>query len=160
MQLLYKEILSTEPTAFAGKSKMRPSDAYDYLLNKKITNPQMNKILGPVQKLGYLPNSKAGKWGTGLMAAGTAYGLLNYGVPAYNKYQEERAKQSQAKDMQNTNYSNMSSSALGGRVDSGSSTYALGRDDASVGNYQFNVNRATSATVANKKTKWIKTSEL
>ncbi len=159
MELLYKEILRAEPTAFAGKSKMRPSDVYDMLINKKITNVEMNKILGPVQKLGYLPSSKAGKWGTGLLAAGAGAAALYYGLPLFGAGIAGASAAGQAA-LNNMQGGNAGTAAQGGNVEGGSTSYGLGRDNASVGNSQYFANRAPSATVANKKTKWIKTSEL
>lgn len=161
MQLLYKEILKTEPTAFAGKSKIRPSDAYDMLVNGKITNANMNRILGGAEKFMYAPNMKGSKWGTGLMAGGLAYGALNYGLPLLGAgvAGAQVAGQAAQKAFNNAFNPNQAASAAGD-VQGGSSTYGLGRDDASVGYSQYYANRAPTATVANNKTKWIKTSDL
>jgi hypothetical protein len=159
MQLLYKEILKTEPTAFAGKSKMRPSDAYDFLVNGKITNPNMNRILGSAEKFMYAPDFKGSKWGTGLMAAGMGYAALNYGLPLLGAGVAGAGAAGKAA-LNNMQGGNAGTAVQGGNVEGGSSTYDMGRDNASVGNSQYFANRAPSATVANKKTKWIKTSEL
>jgi hypothetical protein len=160
MEVLYKEILKTEPTAFAGKSKMRPSDAYDFLVNGKITNPNMNRILGSAEKFMYAPDFKGSKWGTGLMAAGLGYAGLKYGLPLLGAGVAGAGAGAAA--INNAINPNQAASAAGqgGNVQGGSSTYDMGRDNASVGNSQYFANRAPSATVANKKTKWIKTSEL
>jgi hypothetical protein len=161
MQLLYKEILKTEPTAFAGKSKMRPSDAYDFLVNGKITNPNMNRILGSAEKFMYAPDFKGSKWGTGLMAAGMGYAALNYGLPLLGAgvAGAQVAGQAAKKAINNAINPNQAASAAG-NVQGGSSTYSLSRDNASVGTSQYYANRVPSSTVANNKTKWIKTSDL
>jgi len=160
MELLYKEILKTDPTAFAGKSKMRPSDAFDMLVNRKITNAEMNKILSPAAKL-INPNFKGSKWGTGLMAAGMGYAALNYGLPLLGAgvAGAQVAGQAAKKAINNAINPNQAASAAG-NVQGGSSTYELGRDNASVGTNQYYANRAPSSTVASNKTKWIKTSDL
>jgi hypothetical protein len=160
MELLYKEILKTDPTAFAGKSKIRPSDAYDMLLNRKITNVEMNKILSPAAKLIHPNlNFKGSKWGTGLMAAGLGYAALKYGLPLLGAGVAGAGAAGNAA-LNNMQGGNAGTAVQGGNVEGGSTTYGLGRDNASVGNSQYFANRAPSATVANKKTKWIKTSEL
>lgn len=161
MQVLYKEILKAEPTAFAGKSKIRPSDAYDMLVNGKITNANMNRILGGAEKFMYAPNMKGSKWGTGLLAGGLAYGALNYGLPLLGAgvAGAQAAGQAAQKAFNNAVNPNQAASAAGD-VQGGSSTYGLGRDDASAGYTQYFANKAPSATVANNKTKWIKTSDL
>jgi len=158
MEVLYKEILKTDPTAFAGKSKMRPSDAFDMLVNRKITNAEMNKILSPAAKL-INPNFKGSKWGTGLMAAGMGYAALNYGLPLLGAGVAGASAAGKAA-LNNMQGGNAGTAGQGGNVEGGSTTYGMGRDNASVGNSQYFANRAPSATVANKKTKWIKTSEL
>jgi len=157
MQLLYKEILKAEPTAFAGKSKMRPSDAYDFLVNGKITNPNMNRILGGAEKFMYAPNMKGNKWGTGLMAAGLGYAAYKYGLPLLGAGVAGAGAGAAA--INNAINPNQAASAAG-NVQGGSSTYGLSRDDASVGNNQYYANRVPSSTVASNKTKWIKTSDL
>jgi hypothetical protein len=160
MEVLYKEILKTEPTAFAGKSKMRPSDAYDFLVNRKITNPNMNRILGSAEKFMYAPDFKGSKWGTGLMAAGLGYAGLKYGLPLLGAGVAGAGAGAAA--INNAINPNQAASAAGqgGNVQGGSSTYGLGRDNASVGTNQYYANRAPSSTVASNKTKWIKTSDL
>jgi hypothetical protein len=160
MEVLYKEILKTEPTAFAGKSKMRPSDAYDFLVNGKITNPNMNRILGGAEKFMYAPNMKGSKWGTGLMAAGIGYAAYKYGLPLLGAGVAGAGAGAAA--INNAINPNQAASAAGqgGNVQGGSSTYGLGRDNASVGNNQYYANRVPSSTVASNKTKWIKTSDL
>lgn len=157
MEVLYKEILKTEPTAFAGKSKMRPSDAYDFLVNGKITNPNMNRILGGAEKFMYAPNMKGNKWGTGLMAAGIGYAAYKYGLPLLGAGVAGAGAGAAA--INNAINPNQAASAAG-NVQGGSSTYGLSRDDASVGNNQYYANRVPSSTVASNKTKWIKTSDL
>lgn len=158
MELLYKEILKTDPTAFAGKSKMRPSDAFDMLVNRKITNAEMNKILSPAAKL-INPNFKGSKWGTGLMAAGMGYAALNYGLPLLGAGVAGASAAGKAA-LNNMQGGNAGTAGQGGNVQGGSSTYGLGRDNASVGTNQYYANRAPSSTLANNKTKWIKTSDL
>ena len=160
MEVLYKEILKTEPTAFAGKSKMRPSDAYDFLVNGKITNSNMNRILGGAEKFMYAPNMKGSKWGTGLMAAGLGYAAYKYGLPLLGAGVAGAGAGAAA--INNAINPNQAASAAGqgGNVQGGSSTYGLGRDNASVGNNQYYANRVPSSTVASNKTKWIKTSDL
>jgi len=160
MELLYKEILKTDPTAFAGKSTMRPSDAYDMLVNGKITNPNMNRILGSAEKFMYAPDFKGSKWGTGLMAAGLGYAGLKYGLPLLGAGVAGAGAGAAA--INNAINPNQAASAAGqgGNVQGGSSTYGLGRDNASVGTNQYYANRAPSSTVASNKTKWIKTSDL
>ena len=157
MEVLYKEILKTEPTAFAGKSKMRPSDAYDFLVNGKITNPNMNRILGGAEKFMYAPNMKGNKWGTGLMAAGIGYAAYKYGLPLLGAGVAGAGAGAAA--INNAINPNQAASAAG-NVQGGSSTYGLPRDNASVGNNQYYANRVPSSTVASNKTKWIKTSDL
>lgn len=159
MQLLYREILQADPSAFAGKSKMRPSDIFDFMVNKKITNPQTNKITGRLEKFMYAPNTKAGKWGTGLMAAGMGYAALNYGLPLLGAGVAGASAAGKAA-LNNMQGGNAGTAAQGGNVQGGSSTYGLGRDNASVGTNQYYANRAPSSTVASNKTKWIKTSDL
>lgn len=161
MQLLYKEILKAEPTAFAGKSKMRPSDAYDMLVNGKITNPNMNRILGGAEKFMYAPNMKGSKWGTGLMAAGIGYAGYKYGLPLLGAgvAGAQVAGKAAQNAINNAINPNQAASAAG-NVQGGSSTYSLSRDDASVGNNQYLANRVPSSTLASNKTKWIKTSDL